>query len=97
MSKGMDVAEIDEEKVEVIFLWLKWSGLSPVSKKKRWAICKRLIRYFWENNLIELPRNLESRAMKFTTVAVAVKTYIPSQVRECLNKLKPRMRLYAML
>ena len=97
LSKDMDVGEMNEEKVEGMFLWLKRSSLSPVSKKKRWAICKRLVRYFWENNLIELPRNLDSRSMRFTAPTKAVATYPPADIRTCLKTLKPRLRLYALL
>ena len=53
-SKGMDVGKVNEEQVESIYLWLKRSGLSETSKKKRWAIFKRLVRYLWEKNLIQL-------------------------------------------
>lgn len=97
ISEQMDVGTLDEEKVEGIYLWLRDSGLAPVSKKKRWAICKRLVRYLWENGLIALPRNLESRSLKFTAPVQAVKTYPPEEVRRCLAKLNPRMKLWALL
>jgi integrase len=97
LSKGMAVTELNEEKVEGIFLWLKKSDLSAGAKKKRWGFFKRLVRYFWENNLIPLPRNLDSRSMRFVVTTKAVKTWPLSDVRECLAGLKPRMRLYALL
>ncbi len=97
MTAGMDVKELTEARVEAVFLWLKESPLTAPTKKKRWGFFKRLIRYCWETRAIELPRNLDSRAFKFKVQPKAVKTYAATEVRDCIDGLKPRLRLYALL
>ena len=64
LSGATDVSEVNEQKVQAVYTWLRDSPLSEVSKRKRWAICKRLIHHLWESNLIPLPRNLASRSMR---------------------------------
>jgi hypothetical protein len=93
----MDIKELNEARVEAVFLWMKELPYLAPTKKKRWGFFKRLVRYCWETRAIELPRNLESRAFRFKVQPKAVRTYTGAEVRECLGGLTPQMRLYAML
>lgn len=91
----MGVDELTEAAVERFYFWLRGSDYSSGTKKKRWGFFKRLVRYCWAARLIELPRNLD--LYEFTVTATKVKTYTVQEVRAVLKKLKPRLRLYALL
>jgi hypothetical protein len=97
ITPDMDIKQLNEAKIEAVFLWLKELPYFAPTKKKRWGFFKRLVRYCWEARAIELPRNLESRAFRFKVQPKAIKTFTGAEVRECLNLLKPQLRLYAML
>jgi integrase len=98
LSEEMDIGELNEEKVEGVYLWLKEASLTTPTKKKRWGFFKRLVRYCWEARAIDLPRNLDSRALRFKVQPKAVRTWTPQEVRKVLKKLKkPQLRLYALL
>lgn len=95
LSAGMDVRQINEGLVEKVFLHLSKAALDATTKKKRWGFFRRLVRYLWEQRLIELPRNLTS--LGFTATAKKIQTYDLAFVRSILTGLKPRFRLYALL
>jgi integrase len=97
LTPGMDVSSIDPEAVERVFLFLREGNLDNQTRKTRWAWFKRLIRYFWESEMMELPRNLDSPALKFKVAVKAIKTWSAEEVRACLGTLPPRMQLWALL
>lgn len=94
-GENMDVAAVNEAKVEEAFLFLKKAKLSPATKKKRWGFFRRLVKYLWGRKLIDLPRNLDH--FSITVHAKAVRKYDIAEVRNLLAVLKPRLRLYALL
>jgi integrase len=96
-SPDFDITAIDESKVDEVFLLLKRSSLSQVSKKKRWAIFKRFVDYLAERAIIPAPRNLRSKMTVFKVGTSEVKRYDLDHVRKVLANLKPRLRLYALL
>lgn len=97
ITADMDIKELNEARIEAVFLWLKDSPYLPPTKKKRWGFFKRLVRYCWETRAVDLPRNLDSRAFRFKVQPKSVKTYTGDEVKECLDGLTPQLRLYAML
>src|SRR5262249_9098674 len=93
----MDVSAIDEARGEGGFLGLgQGDGASP-TKKKRWGFFKRMVRYFWENRLIELPRNLDSTSMEFRAQAKKIRSYTAKQVKGFLDDMPERLRVFALL
>jgi integrase len=91
-----DVSDIQEAKVEEVYLWLKNLNLEQPTRKKRWGFFKRFVVHLWEKRLIsERPRNLDT--LKFKITSKAVKRYDVEKVRTVLAGLKPRLRLYALL
>lgn len=95
MGGEMDVGVIDETLTEKVYLSLRNSDLSSGAKKKRWGFFRRFVKYLWEKRLIEMPRNASS--IGFEIKAKKIKTYSPATVRQVVDNLKPRLRLYAML
>lgn len=95
LGAEMDIAGLDEAKVDEVFLWLKEADLTNATRKKRWGFFKRLVRHCWERRLIELPRNLDG--LSFKVQAKKIKTYTPDEVRDCLAAMTPRLKLYALL
>jgi integrase len=91
----VDVATVNESFVEKVYLGLRDATLEPPTRKKRWGFFQRLVRYFWSNRLVELPRNLDT--LRFKVQVKAVKVYDLAVVRELLAGLKPRLRCYALL
>jgi integrase len=91
----VDVANVNESFVEKVYLGLRDANLEPPTRKKRWGFFQRLVRYFWSNRLIELPRNLDT--LRFKVTPKSVKVYDLAVVRELLGSLKPRLRCYALL
>jgi hypothetical protein len=67
------------------------------SQFKCFSYFKRFIRFLWEEELLELPRNFGSRQFDFDRRAKQVKVYSIEQVREMLNSLPQRFRLYSCL
>lgn len=95
IGTGLDVSKINEQTVQVVYLWLRDGGLSDGRKKKFWGFFRRFVRYLWGLKLVEMPRNLDGYT--FTVSAKKVPTYPLSKVRTVLDDLKPRLRLYALL
>jgi integrase len=97
LGKDADVAVIDEDKVESVFLKLKGADLSQGTKKKRWGFFRRFVEYLAEKKLIGMPGNLYSKPFKFKVETAAVMTYDADKVRAVLKGLTDRQRLYALL
>ncbi len=95
LGDGMDVSEINERKVEEVYLHLKRSDLSPTTRASYWSAFRRLVRYLWSARLIERPRNLDT--LVFKARPKAVPTFPLEKVRACLDSLAPRLRLFALL
>ena len=94
---GNDIDAINEETVKVFWGHLSASGLGASSRKKLMGFFRRFVRYLWEHEGITLPKNLDSELFKVKVTTKAVKTWPLETVREVLGKLKPNLRLYALL
>lgn len=92
-----DVSEIDEGRVEAVFLTLKKATLSDGTKKKRWSFFKRFCAYLVEKKVIPPLGNLMSKSYKFKVDKKKVKVYDTKVVRAVLAGLTDRQRLYALL
>jgi integrase len=91
-----DVSTIDEAQVEKTYLELRKGGLSVGRQKKHWGFFRRFARYlFSTGRLDKLPRNVDM--WKITVKPTTPKVPSIEMVRQVLAKLKPRLRLYALL
>ena len=96
LHPGMDVRDITKTTVEDYYLYLRRTGRENAQQKKQFGFFKRLVKYFWSADLIELPRNLDY-AWDFRVTTKAVKEYDLEEVKALLRKLTGRLRLYALL
>jgi hypothetical protein len=94
----MDARRINEATVTDFYTWLrKESDAAPIVQRKLWGHFRRLVRYLWNERVIELPGNLEARTFTFDVQAKAIKKYEPADIRELLTTLPRRLRLYPLL
>jgi len=94
---GNDIDAINEVSVKVFWNHLGANGLGQSSRKKLMGFFRRFVRYLWENEGIMLPKNLNSELFKVKVMTKAVKTWPLATVRQVLGKLKPNLKLYALL
>ena len=53
-----DVSTVNEQSVQKFYLWLCKRELEPTSRKKRWIVFRRFVRWLWESNQCNLPEIL---------------------------------------
>jgi integrase len=98
LAPTMDVRKIDKTTVENIYLFLRnESKREPAQQKKQFGFFKRLIRYLWQSDLIELPKNLDAENFVFNVTAKKVKEYDKAEINALLTGLPDRLKLYALL
>ena len=98
LSGDMDVRAIGKTTVENYFLFLRRnSGIVPNQQKKRWGFFKRLVRFLWQSELIDLPKNLDSSQFVFKVALAKIDEYSPAEIKAALSVLPDRLKLYAML
>ena len=66
-------------------------------RAKRFGFFKRFVKYLYEGNRIELPRNLDSALFQFKVSPQAIKTHLPADVQTAIGNLQDRMALFALL
>jgi hypothetical protein len=94
---GNDIDAINEDAVKVFWNHLGATGLGQSSRKKLMGFFRRFVRYLWEHEGITLPKNLDSELFKVKVTTKAVKTWPLATVRKVLGKLRPNLKLYALL
>ncbi len=95
IGEDKDVGSIDAAAVEEQYRRIRDSGISDGRKKKKWGFFRRLVRYLYEHDRCNLPKNLDSKS--FTVRAKKVRKYDHARVREVLEKIPSRLKLYALL
>jgi integrase len=65
--------------------------------KKVFGVARAFVRFLWESRLIDLPRNIDSKAFRFGAGAKAVKTWTVDEFRAVLGKATGQMRLHLLL
>lgn len=97
LSADQPVTVIDEGLVEKVFHHVDAVKRKPASKVRYFGMFKSFVGYCVEIGLIPLPKNLRSKRLTWP-VTITTKT-IPDWdvVREFLNGLPDRLRLYALL
>lgn len=98
LPSSLDIAEINASTLTTFYAWLRNdSDMTPKSQQKCFQYFRRMVRFLWSEELIQLPKNLDSRQFTFDGVVKQVKTYPLALVREMLATLPDRLRLYALL
>ena len=92
-----DVGKIDEITVGKVYAQLAMASLSAATRKKRFGFFKRFVKYLYEGNRIELPRNLDSALFQFKVSPQAIKTHLPADVQTAIGNLQDRLALFALL
>ena len=72
-------------------------AISAKTAAGRLSTLKQFIRALWEIELIELPRNIESRRMKITVKPPEKATVPPADLKKLINAAEDRTRLYLLL
>lgn len=97
LHESMDVAVLNEDRFAEVFRAIDTQKLSPATKKKKWAYFKQFVTYLAEKGLIPLPKNFRSKLLVFRTPATSKAAPDPVAVREFLDTLPDRLKLYALL
>lgn len=97
LTRKMDVKNLNESCVRLVYQQFSKLDLEEVSKKKRWNIFKSFVRFCYMEGKIDLPRNLDSTDYKFEAHVPAVKVVPLDVLRAELAKLSPRLKLWALL
>jgi hypothetical protein len=97
----MMVERINGQTLPKYFLVL--SGLvnnneiTEETARKRLRMLKRFIRYLWGQDIIDLPKNMDSEEFRFHVVAKEIVVPERERVAAVVAALLPRLRLYALL
>jgi hypothetical protein len=95
-TPGMDVSQIEENKVTETYSKIAALEVSQPTKKKRWGFFRRFITWLYTERRIESsPRNLA--AYKFEVAGTSAKEYPLALVKAALAALTGRERCWAML
>ncbi len=97
MSGDMDIVVITHGLISEFYSWLVKMNVAQMQKKKRWQKFKNFVHFCYCEGAIELPRNLSFGEYKFKVESREVPTFSPEYVRETVNGLPDRLRLYALL
>lgn len=103
------VATINSATLEAFFLFChkqvnnraldaaKKAGWSSEYAKKVFGIARTFVRYLWEENLIELPRNIASRRHRFRGAAKKIRTFTISEFNNLYGAATGQLRLHLLL
>jgi hypothetical protein len=87
--------------------WLEWFNyLCGQIDKGVWgashcdrilAVSKRFVRFLWELEMIDLPRNLDKKDLSFTVRAKEIETFTEEELRALLNVTTGQSELHVLL
>jgi integrase len=105
----MAVEQIDAARLHGFYLWclakVEERQNDPTHKagwggeyaKKVFATARTITRFLWESGLIELPRNIDSKAWRFGNGAKAVPTWTVKEVQRVVREAPGQLRLHLLL
>jgi integrase len=70
---------------------------SAAYAKKVFDVARTFIRFLWESRLIELPRNIGSKAFRFGNGAKAVQTWTVEEFKELVGAATGQLKLHLLL
>jgi integrase len=101
------VEQIDGVKLHNFYLWClrkveerhndTTGGWSVVYAKKVFATARSFVRFLWESGLIELPRNIDSKAFRFGNGVKAVSTWTADEVQKVIAEAPGKLKLALLL
>lgn len=97
LTERMDCKQLNEVRVTKVYQHLDSLPLADITKKKRWLHFRRFVRFLFEQGKIELPRNIASKLLTFTTKTKAVKEFPAVVVQTELAALPKLLRCWALL
>jgi len=95
------MSQIDAEMLRQYYAFLSEelnAGRIRVSTaKQRLATLKQFLRWAYENAVIELPRNIDSRELRFKSAPSTIETFTEQEIRKTLEVATGRTKLYCLL
>ena len=103
------VEDIDAERMHAFFLWclrkveqrhkdtMHKAGWSSDYAKKVFSTARAFIRFLWESQLIELPRNIDSKSFRFNNSTKAIKTWTVPEVQWVVTEAPGQLKLHLLL
>jgi integrase len=107
LGESADVKTIDEERLSGFFNFClsklaerqqdSKAGWSVAYAREVFASARAWIRWLWEQGVIDLPRNLNSRGWRFGSAVKPVKTWTADEVRYVIDKATGKLKLALLL
>jgi integrase len=101
VGPGLPTTAIDESRLEGYFLHLlglvKGGQIAEATADSVFKAAKGFVRYLHERRVIDLPRNLGSRALSFGGAAKKVETFTAEQVRALAASATGQLKLHVLL
>jgi hypothetical protein len=103
------VEQIDAARLHGFYLWClakveerrgdptHKAGWGSEYAKKIFATARSFVRFLWESGLIELPRNIDSKAFRFGNGAKSVPTWTVAEVQRVVQEAPGQLRLHLLL
>jgi integrase len=109
LGESADVAVVNAERLGGFYVWC----LGKVEERKKdpagkagWSVdhaggvfktARAFARFLWESDLIELPRNINSKAFRFKAGRKAIQTWTPAEVRWVIGEAPGQLKLHLLL
>lgn len=107
LGSSLPVTSIDEDRLERYYFDLQAAvgkqtaklraGLSPSTAESYFKVAKQLIKFLYTRRLIELPRNLNDRQLRFDVQARSVLTFSVEEVRKLVADATGQVKLHILL
>jgi len=89
---------IDKETVKKVYKWLRSGTKEDSSQDRIFGVFRRFVEHLYQSEAIDaLPRNLYSSDFSFESSLKKIKTYDPAFVRQFMDTLTERLKLYFLL
>jgi integrase len=75
----------------------KKAGWSADYATKVFGVARQFIRFLWESNLIDLPRNIDSKAFRFGKGVKTIQTWTVEELRTLVSAATGQLKLHLLL
>jgi integrase len=109
LGTGTPLEAIDAQKLQDYFLHClgkvrernkyreKAAGWSADHAAKVFGVARQFVRFLWESHLIDLPRNIDSKAFRFGKGAKAILTWTVEEFRTMVGAATGQLKLHLLL
>ena len=73
------------------------NGWSSEYASKVFGVSRQFIKFLWEGNLIDLPRNIDNKTYRFGKGAKKVRTWDVNEVKDAVHQATGQLRLHLLL